>query len=150
MRVPILACLLAAAACDSGPSNGQPPGDADIRLQRVAEGLQSPVHLTAPAGDARLFIVEQPGRIRIVENGALLATPFLDIRAKVGSGGERGLLSVAFHPQYAQNGTFFVNYTDLEGDTRVERYRVGANRNVADPATAELVIAIDQPFANHN
>ncbi|HEX2078363.1 MAG TPA: PQQ-dependent sugar dehydrogenase [Longimicrobium sp.] len=150
MNVRIFAFLLAAAACDSGPSNGQPPGDADIRLQRVAEGLQSPVHLTAPAGDARLFVVEQPGRIRIVENGSLLATPFLDIRSKVSSGGERGLLSVAFHPQYAQNGTFFVNYTDLEGDTRVERYRVSANRNAADPASAELVIGIDQPFANHN
>ncbi|HEU0299055.1 MAG TPA: PQQ-dependent sugar dehydrogenase [Longimicrobium sp.] len=150
MRAHILACLLAAAACDDGPSNGEPPGDAAIRLQRVVQGLQSPVHLAAPSGDARLFIVEQPGRIRIVENGTLLATPFLDIRARVGSGGERGLLSVAFHPQYAQNGTFFVNFTDLQGDTRVERFRVSADRNVADAASAELVIAIDQPFANHN
>lgn len=150
MRVTLLAYLLAAAACDGGPSDGEPPGGGDVRLQRVAAGLQSPVHLAAPAGDARLFIVEQPGRIRIVENGVLLATPFLDIRSKVGSGGERGLLSVAFHPQYATNGTFFVNYTDLAGDTRVERYRASADRNVADPASAELVIAVDQPFANHN
>jgi glucose/arabinose dehydrogenase len=150
MRVSILTLLLAVAACDDGPSDGEPPGDADIRLQRVVEGLQSPVHLAAPAGDPRLFIVEQPGRIRIVENGGLLPTPFLDIRAKVGSGGERGLLSVAFHPQYAQNRTFFVNYTDLQGHTRVERYRASADRNVADPASAELVIAIEQPFANHN
>ena len=150
MRVPVLACLLVAAACDSGPSNGQPPGDAGIRLQRVVQGLQSPVQVAAPANDARLFVVEQPGRIRIVEDGSLLATPFLDIRAKVASGGERGLLSVAFHPQYAQNGAFFVNYTDLNGDTRVERYQVSANRNVADPASAELVIFVDQPFANHN
>jgi glucose/arabinose dehydrogenase len=150
VRAHLIACLLAAAACDGGPSDGEPPAQDGIRLQRVADGLESPVHLTAPAGDARLFIVEQPGRIRIVENGSLLSTPFLDIRSKVSSGGERGLLSVAFHPQYAQNGAFFVNYTDVQGDTRVERYRVSGNRNVADPASAELVIAIDQPFSNHN
>jgi glucose/arabinose dehydrogenase len=150
-RIP-LALLVAAAACSGGgPSDGDPPpGEASIRLQLVAEGLQSPVHLTAPANDARLFIVEQPGRIRIVQNGALLPTPFLDITAKVSSGGERGLLSVAFHPQYASNRTFFVNYTDTRGDTRVERYRASADPNRADPATAELVLTVAQPFSNHN
>lgn len=117
---------------------------------QVASGLQSPVHLTSPASDARLFIVEQPGRIRIVENGQLLPTPFLDIVAKVSSGGERGLLSVAFHPQYAQNGQFYVNYTDKAGDTRIERYRVSANRNLADPASASLVLHVRQPYSNHN
>jgi glucose/arabinose dehydrogenase len=85
-----------------------------------------------------------------VENGVLLPAPFLDITDRVGSGGERGLLSVAFHPQYASNGFFFVDYTDTSGDTRVERYHVSADRNRADPASARLVIGIDQPYANHN
>lgn len=146
-----LALLALAAACDSGPSGGGPPaGETRIALQQVAEGLQSPVQLTAPANDPRLFIVEQPGRIRIVRDGTLLATPFLDIRSKISSGGERGLLGLAFHPQFTSNGTFFVNYTDTQGDTRVERYRVSADPNVADPATAELVLTVGQPFANHN
>ncbi|HEU4881560.1 MAG TPA: PQQ-dependent sugar dehydrogenase [Longimicrobium sp.] len=150
LRIP-LALLVVAAACSSGPSDGGPPaGETSIRLQLVVQGLASPVHLTAPANDARLFIVEQPGRIRIVQNGALLPTPFLDISAKVTAGGERGLLSVAFHPQYASNGTFFVNYTDTRGDTRIERYRVSADPNRADPATAELVLTVAQPYSNHN
>lgn len=151
MNARIVLCLLALAACDGNPSDNQPPaGDVAIRLEPVAGGLASPVHLAAPPGDARLFIVEQPGRIRIVENGSLLPTPFLDLTDRVSSGGERGLLSVAFHPQYASNGFFFVNYTDPAGDTRVERYRVSTDRNRADPASARLVIGIDQPAANHN
>jgi glucose/arabinose dehydrogenase len=149
----VLAALALAACNGSNPSDGQgpPPAAPDsVRLVEVASGLQSPVYLTAPAGDARLFIVEQPGRIRIVENGTLRPTPFLDITDRVGCCGERGLLSVAFHPGYSANGAFFVNYTDKQGDTRVERYRVSADRNRADPATAELVISIAQPYANHN
>lgn len=150
LRIP-LALLVAAAACSGGPSDGGPPaGEAGIRLQLVVDGLQSPVYLTAPANDTRLFIVEQPGRIRIVQNGALLPTPFLDITSRVSAGGERGLLSVAFHPQYAANGTFFVNYTDTRGDTRIERYRVSADPNRADPASAEPVLMVAQPFSNHN
>ena len=149
------ALVLVLAACD-GYGGGaeptpQPPTDQQVRLVEVASGLTSPVHVTAPPGDARLFIVEQPGRIRVVEGGALLPTPFLDITAKVSCCGERGLLSVAFHPSYAQTGELFVNYTDRAGHTRVERYRVSAaDRNRADAASAELVIGVDQPFANHN
>ena len=152
MTMRMALCLLALAACnDDGPSNGgPPPGETAVRLQRVAEGLQSPVFLTAPANDTRLFIVEQPGRIRIVQNGSLLPTPFLDISGRVSSGGERGLLSVAFHPGYAANGTFFVNFTDTRGDTRIERFRVSADANRADPASAELVLTVAQPFSNHN
>lgn len=146
-----LALLLFLAACGDGPGEpGPPPGSNGIQLQEVASGLGSPVYVTAPAGDARLFVVEQPGRIRVVQNGQLLPTPFLDIVARVSSGGERGLLSMAFHPAYSQNGFFYVNYTDLGGDTRVERYRVTADANRADPASAQLVIAIAQPYSNHN
>ncbi len=121
-----------------------------LGVEQVASGLDQPVHVTAPVGDPRLFIVEQPGRIRVVEDGKLLDTPFLDIVTKVGSGGERGLLSVAFHPDYRSNGFLFVNYTNKSGDTRIERYTVSANRNVADPGTAKLILAIDQPYTNHN
>jgi glucose/arabinose dehydrogenase len=122
-----------------------------LAVEEVVRGLDNPVYLTAPQGDARLFIVEQPGRIRIVENGSLVQKPFLDITRKVGDGGERGLLSVAFHPQYRVNGFLFVNYTNNSGDTRIERYTVSAaDRNTADPATAKLILAIDQPYSNHN
>ena len=121
-----------------------------LTLEPVASGLQSPVHLTAPPGDPRLFIVEQPGRIRIVERGVLLEAPFLDLTDRVRSGGERGLLSVAFHPRYAENGFFFVNYTDRDGNTKVERYRVGWEPDRANPASAKLVLTVDQPYANHN
>jgi glucose/arabinose dehydrogenase len=146
----ILLCLLALAACDGSPSAEPPAGETNLRLAPVVtEGLASPVFLTAPAGDARLFVVEQPGRIRIVENGTLLPTPFLTL-SNISAGGERGLLSMAFHPRYAQNGFFYVNYTDARGDTRVERYRVSADRNRADPASAQLVIQVNQPYSNHN
>jgi glucose/arabinose dehydrogenase len=122
-----------------------------VRLQEVARGLVRPLHLIAPAGDPRLFIVEQPGRIRIVENGQLLPTPFLDITARVRStGNEQGLLSLAFHPRYGENGYFFVNYTDRSGNTQVERYRVSGDRNRGDPASAKSILSVDQPYGNHN
>jgi hypothetical protein len=119
-------------------------------VEIVAGGLSSPLYLTAPADDPRVFIVEQAGRIRIVENGQLLATPFMDITGRVLDGGERGLLSVAFHPAYASNGFFYVNYTDNAGHTRIERYAVSGDRNRADTTTAALVLTINQPYANHN
>lgn len=151
------ACLLAGlvAACGTtteppDPPPPPPPGAADLALEPVAEGLDSPLHLTAPRGDPRLFVVEQPGRIRIVADGALLETPFLDLTSQVVSGGERGLLSVAFHPDYATNGRFFVNYTGAGGDTRVEEYQVSGDPAVADPASARLLLQIEQPFSNHN
>jgi len=119
-------------------------------MEEVASGLRDPLYLTAPRSDTRLFIVEQAGRIRILEDGHLLPVPFLDITDRVSSGGERGLLSVAFHPLYSSNGFLYVNYTDLSGDTRVERYTVGANPYVVDVSSARLILAVDQPYANHN
>lgn len=121
-----------------------------LAVETVFTRLDNPVYLTAPAGDARLFIVEQPGRIRVARGGRLTARPFLDITAKVASGGERGLLSMAFHPRYASNGFFYVNYTDQRGDTRIERYHVSADPDVADSASAQLILGIAQPYANHN
>ena len=150
-RLLAMALLPALLACsDDSPSGGGPPGEGGVRLVEVMDGLEAPVHLSAPVGDRRLFVVEQPGRIRIVRDGQLLATPFLDLTAKVGSGGERGLLSVAFHPRYAQNGYLYVNYTDRAGDTRIERYRVSGDADRADAASAQLVISIAQPYPNHN
>src|SRR5262245_765314 len=124
MRATLTLIIIALFACSNDDGNGPPPpgsGSGQVQLQEVASGLNAPLHLTAPAGDARLFVVEKTGRIRIVQNGQLLGTPFLDIASKVSTGGEQGLLSLAFHPQYASNGLFYVNYTDTAGDTRVER-----------------------------
>ncbi len=127
---------------------GQP---VDPTLELVATGLSSPVFATAPSGDTeRLFVVERGGLVRIIRNDNLLTMPFLDVQSIILSGRERGLLSMAFHPDYSQNGEFFVNYTDPSGDTRVVRYRVSADPDMADPGSAELIIAIEQPFSNHN
>lgn len=122
-----------------------------LSLQAFASGLAAPVFLGAPAGDSRQFIVERAGRIRIIENGALLAAPFLDIRANTGTDGERGLLSMAFHPQYASNRQFFIYYTDLEGNIVIERRSAAAaNANLSDPLSALTILSIPHPnFSNH-
>ncbi len=154
----LLVAALALACSDSsgpGDSNGNDPGDgvpptSELNLQVVASGFSSPLYLTSPPGDSRLFVVEQGGRIKIVANGQVLPTPFLDVSAIVASGGERGLLSVAFHPDYAANGYFYVNYTDQSGDTQVARYTVSGNPDVADPQSAKQILSVSQPFANHN
>ena len=121
-----------------------------LDLQLVVQGLTNPVYLTAPTGDARLFIVEQPGRIRVFKAGQLLATSFLDITSRVTYGGERGLLSVAFDPAYATNGFFYVYFTDLQGAITIERYSATPTADVASP-TATPVLSIPHPnFSNHN
>ena len=145
-----LPALVAALLACSDPEPTQPPLPAELAVTTVVSGLASPLFLTAPDNDPRLFIVEQGGRIRIVENGELLATPFLDIASQISSGGERGLLGLAFHPRYATNGFFFVNFTDPDGHTRVVRYTVSANRSVANAGSAKLIIRVDQPNSNHN
>jgi glucose/arabinose dehydrogenase len=127
---------------------------AAITTELVASALNRPIYCTAPVGDAdRLFIVEQRGVIRILESGQLLATPFLDIDVlvpNISGNDERGLLGLAFHPGYSANGYFFVNYTNLAGDTVIARYQVSADPNLADPMSAEVLLTIDQPFTNHN
>ncbi len=147
-------CGLALLTCAGNPTSIvlPPEGAGTLRLELVESGFASPVYLTTPPGDtARLFVVEQGGQISIIQHGVSLPTPFLDITSRVASGGERGLLSVAFHPSYAANGFFYVNYTDLNGDTRVERYTVSvADSNLADTATHKLILFIPQPYSNHN
>ena len=110
------------------------------------------LHATGAREDSypRLFVVEQSGRIRIVKGGQLLATPFLDLSSRISSGGERGLLGLAFHPQYAQNGRFYVNYTNPSGNTRIAEFRVSGDPDVADAGSQRVLLAVVQPFANHN
>jgi hypothetical protein len=120
-------------------------------LIEVASGLTAPLYVTAPPGDLnRIFVVEQSGRVRVIRNDTLLPTPFLDVASLVTFSGEQGLLSMAFHPRYATNGYFFVDYTDTNGDTRVVRYRVSGDPNIADAASAFEILFVDQPFTNHN
>lgn len=122
-----------------------------VELQQIASGLNRPVTITH-AGDNRLFITLQGGTIVIHDGTSLVAGNFLDLIALIGdSGGEKGLLGLAFHPRYAENGFFYVNYTDTSGDTVVARYTVSStNRNRADPTSARVILRIDQPFSNHN
>ena len=128
------------------------PPDFSISVSEViASGLDHSVQVTH-AGDesGRLFVVEQPGRIRIIQNGSVLPTPFLDIHTLIAYGGERGLLGLAFHPDYPSNGYFFVNYTNTVGDTIIARYQVSSDPNVANPASATQFLFVNQPFSNHN
>jgi glucose/arabinose dehydrogenase len=118
----------------------------------VVGGLRSPVDVADPDdGSGRLFVVEQQGRIRIVRDGTLVERPFLDITDRIASGGERGLLGLAFHPDYPTDPRFFVDYTDLNGDTVVSSFRVSTtDPDVADRDSERILLQVDQPFANHN
>jgi glucose/arabinose dehydrogenase len=122
-----------------------------ITLVKETGGLSQPVHIAhAGDGSGRLFVVEQGGRIRIIKGGVLLTKPFLDIKSRVSCCGERGLLSVAFPPGYPSKGYFYVDYTNLSGDTVVARYRITSNPDVADPDSEEVILTVDQPYPNHN
>ena len=138
--------LLGCLAC--GDDDGPTPVTA-LALEEVTTGLDFPLFLTAPAGDPRLFIVERGGLIRIVRDGAVLETPFLDVSALVSSVGEQGLLCLAFAPQYASSGTFFVSYTDAEGDLIVASYRVSSNPDVADAASAVVRLRVPHLEPTH-
>ena len=107
--------------------------------------------LQTPGDRTRLFVVERRGRIRILRGGSVVAAPFLDIGDRVGSGGsEQGLLGLAFHPRFSENGRFFVNYTDRSGDTHIAEFRAAAGADTADPGSERTILLQDQPFANHN
>ncbi|MDR2877989.1 MAG: PQQ-dependent sugar dehydrogenase [Chromatiales bacterium] len=128
-----------------------------ITLKEIVSDVEEPVALThAPGEPDRVYVLEQDGRIRIVADDKLLVEPFLDITARVKNGGERGLLGLAFHPDYARSGYFYVNYTaerpDRSGDqlvTRISRFARGADGK-ADAASERVLLEIEQPFSNHN
>lgn len=134
------------------PCRGIPPASGDdLGLELVASGLFQPLWVVAPPGDVeRLLIVEQSGRVQLLRNGVLQATPFLDLRGQVSCCGERGLLSLVFHPDYAGNRRFFVNYTDPQGATVVSRWRTGDDPDRANPGSEQVLFRIPQDFTNHN
>ena len=138
-----------AAVCDEMKTEGSIPS---ITLKEIAGGLRKPVQLThAGDGGHRLFVVEQQGTIRIIKNGVLDPTPFLDIRDRVSSGGEKGLLSVAFHPKYKNNGLFYVNYTTRQNGLQTiiaEFKRASVDR--ANPTRERVLLKVRQPWGNHN
>jgi glucose/arabinose dehydrogenase len=127
-------------------------GATTVTFVPVASGLSSPVYVTtANDGTGRLFVVEQTGRIRVIKNGVLLPTPFLDISSQISTGGERGLLGLAFHPNFRTNGKFYVNYTRAgNGNTFIAQYRATPASDVANRATARGILEVAQPYANHN
>jgi glucose/arabinose dehydrogenase len=121
---------------------------AKASFEPLVSGLADPLYVTTAPGDpTTLYVVEQPGTIKIVRNGAVAGT-FLDIRSRVKVGSEQGLLSVAFSPQYQSNHRFYVDYTDTRGDTRVIEYR--SSGGVGQPGTARQLLFVDQPYDNHN
>lgn len=140
----------AAALCE-----GITPVDVnDIHVELIlprGQRFEHPVQVTAPPLDVhRLFVVEQDGTIRVIKDGVKLNDPFLDLSALVSCCGEQGLLGLAFHPRYAENGRFFVNYINRSGDTVIARYQRGSDADRADAASGKILLTIDQPFANHN
>ena len=118
----------------------------------VVRELDAPVDVAnAGDGSGRVFVAERAGRIRVVRDGGLVDRPFLDITGRISSGGERGLLGLAFHPDYPGDPRFFVDYTDRDGNTVIASFRVTAgDADVADPDSETILLRIDQPFGNHN
>lgn len=179
-RLPLALLLIPAAiaACDdddiSGPPRGPDPGTLGpspmgaaipVRAELVAEGLTSPIAIVpAHDGSGRIFLVDQAGLVRIVtDDGDLLATPFLDVRSRIvplmAQFDERGLLGLAFHPNYEQNGRFFVYYSaplrsgapaGYNHTARIAEYHVSSNANVADAASERVILEVDKPQFNHN
>jgi len=147
LLVAVAALVVAVAFARGGTAA---PGDSQLAL---VGRFTTPTYLTSPPGDRdRLFVVEQAGRIRIVRGGATLPTPFLDIASLVVSGGERGLLSLAFPPDYSASGRFYVYYTarNPSGEVTIAEYHVSSNADVADPASRRIMLSIAHPRSNHN
>ena len=144
-------CQLESTSCSDACAGIPTASGTAIKSQLFASGLSKPLYVTAPAGDVgRVFVVEKTGGIRIVKWGTLLATPFLTLSTKITNGSEQGLLSVAFHPNYASNGKFYVDYTDKSGNTVVSSFHVSGNPDVADATSESIILQVLQPFANHN
>jgi len=154
----LLVSASAAAQTDGGHSRASCQGIATVpgtafATELVADGFKMPVHLAAPPHDvSRLFVVEQDGAIKLIKSGKTLARPFLDIRERVRSGGERGLLSIAFHPDYASNRRFFVYYTEATGDLVIAAFvSTATDPDVADPGSQQRLLVIPhRKYGNHN
>ncbi|MEE9355940.1 MAG: PQQ-dependent sugar dehydrogenase [Methylococcaceae bacterium] len=132
---------------DIGRANSWP----EITFVKVAENLDQPVYLThANKNSERLFIVEQPGRVKILQNDRVQETAFLDIKQRVGFGGEKGLFSLAFPQEYPDKRYFYVNYTNKSGNTTISRFYLSQNENIADAGSEEIILTVEQPFGNHN
>ncbi len=123
-----------------------------IGLTPFATGFSGLAEITHPVNDTRLFVVQQSGAIRIVNSGGSInPTNFLTLTTStISTGGERGLLGLAFHPNYASNGYFYVNYTNTAGNTVIARYTVSANPDIANASSATILLTITQPYSNHN
>jgi len=123
-----------------------------VSVVDIANGFNSPIGVThAGDGSNRLFVIEQGGTIKIVEpDGNHIKSPFLNISALISSGGEQGLLGLVFHPEYETNGYFYVNYTDLNGDTVIDRFTVSSDENVASIDSRYQILTFDQPYGSHN
>jgi len=149
--VPVSLVALGACAPTLGiVDEGTDASELAVALQLVAIGLEAPVYATSPPFDRRLFIVEQPGRVRVVRDGNLLAEPFLDITDRVSYGNERGLLGLAFDPDFRATARFFVYYTDLDGNSKLEAYLEIDRTDRADASAPMTFLEIEQPFPNHN
>ena len=145
-----MAMFLAVPGSGVAQDTGFDPGSFDVGLEPVATGFNEPLFVTH-AGDERLFVVERGGTIRIVQDGTVLDPPFLDISDRVGTDGlEQGLLGLAFPVDYTETGLFYVNYTDLDGDTVVARFQASDSGAVATPESEQVILTQDQPFQNHN
>jgi glucose/arabinose dehydrogenase len=149
---PIQASAVRPAASAAEAPAAFNPGGISITLAQVASGFSNPVLVTsARDGSGRLFVVEQSGRIRIIKAGAVLGTPFLDVHTQISSGGEQGLLGLAFHPNFAANRKFYVYFTLTNGNVRVQEYQASAtDPDRADPSTGRAILTIIHPYDNHN
>lgn len=141
----------AAHASQATPESGWDLAALGLSFEEVAGDLSNPLWVTSPPDDPRLFVVEQTGTVRIVADGALLPAPFLDVSDRITTqGSEQGLLGLAFHPDYAANGTCYAYYTDTGGTVTVSRFTVTDDPDVADPASESVVLTQEKPFENHN
>ncbi len=152
----VLSLLSLVLSCNDAPSASKNAASSpfpEIQLKSVAKGFNQPLGLFhAGDGSGRLFIVEQPGIVRIWQNGALAEKPFLDIQDRMTSGGEKGLLGLVFHPKFSENRRLFVNYTSPAGGlhTVISEFKVGDLPAEADKNSERILLTIPQPFSNHN
>jgi len=154
----LLPLVLTLAACgspqaDAGTPDPEPPTleTPSVQLEEVVTGLEQPTTVVSAAdGSDRLFVTQKTGLARIVQDGGVLEAPFLDLTGAVSTDSEQGLLGLAFHPQYADNGRFFVNYTRSDGATVISEFAVSDDANVADTDSERVLLTIPQPYANHN